>query len=204
MLRELMRSSLFQSDVVEPWNAVRQSWNLPIGTKVDWVQALFPVSQKQLAAALVGLPRAYPLIELAPALVLVGGEGVALSELAQRLGIEPIRLPSGTSVHGPMATSIADAWRHLHHGPVSLPPGLRLFLAGCPAAIPPLSDIVAEAFVEAALGPISMVDLVRRAHAAGARFFLEVGPGVGQSFATAKTSVGFQLPSTVRSTQTGH
>jgi len=177
MLRELMRSSLFQSDVVEPWNAVRQSWNLPIGTKVDWVQALFPVSQKQLAAALVGLPRAYPLIELAPALVLVGGEGVALSELAQRLGIEPIRLPSGTSVHGPMATSIADAWRHLHHGPVSLPPGLRLFLAGCPAAIPPLSDIVAEAFVEAALGPISMVDLVRRAHAAGARFFLEVGPG---------------------------
>lgn len=132
MLRELMRSSLFQSDVVEPWNAVRQSWNLPIGTKVDWIQALFPVSQKQLAAALVGLPRAYPLIELAPALVLVGGEGVALSELAQRLGIEPIRLPSGTSVHGPMATSIADAWRHLHHGPVSLPPGLRLFLAGCP------------------------------------------------------------------------
>ncbi len=177
MLRELMRSSLFQTEVVEPWNAVRQYWNRPKGTKVDWVQALFPVSFKHLSVALVGLERTYPLIELAPALVLVGGEGGALSELAKRLAIEPIRIPGGTSVHGPMAGSIANAWRSLHHGPVSLPPGLRLFLAGCPAAIPPVSDIVAEAFVEAALSPISMVDLVRRAHAAGARFFLEVGPG---------------------------
>ncbi len=177
MLRELMRSSLFQSDAVEPWNAVRQYWNLPKGAKVDWVQALFPVELKHLSSALVSSERAYPLIELAPALVLVGGEGAALSELARRLAIEPIKIPGGTSVHGPMAGSIADAWRSLHLGPVSLPPGLRLFLAGCPAAIPPLSDIVADAFVEAALSPISMVDLVRRAHAAGARFFLEVGPG---------------------------
>lgn len=177
MLRELMRSTLFQSDVVEPWNAVRQIWNLPEGSKVDWIQALFPVPLEQIQRASTNLVRVYPLIELAPAMNLVGGDGSSIDMLAKTLGIEPIRIPGGTAVHGPMANPIAGAWRQLHYGPVSLPPGLRLFLAGCPAAVPPISDIVAEAFVEAATSPISMVELVRRAYAAGARFFLEVGPG---------------------------
>ena len=177
MLRELMRSSLFQCDVVEPWNAVRQSWSLPEGAKVNWVQALFPVSLEQIQQALNNIVRVYPLIELAPNMNLVGGDGSAIDLLAKNLGLEPIRIPGGTAVHGPMANPIAGAWRNLHYGPVSLPPGLRLFLAGCPAAVPPINDIVAEAFVEAATSPISMVELVRRAYAAGARFFLEVGPG---------------------------
>ena len=177
MLRELMRSSLFQSDVVEPWNAVRQFWNLPEGARVDWVQGLFPVSLDQIRQASTSIPRVYPLIELAPTMNLVGGDGPSIDLLSKNLGVEPIRIPGGTAVHGPMANPIEGAWRHLHHGPVSLPPGLRLFLAGCPSAVPPISDIVAEAFVEAATSPISMVELVRRAYGAGARFFLEVGPG---------------------------
>ncbi len=177
MLGELMSSSLFVRDVVRPWDAVRKSWNLPAGTNVDWAQALFALNLGAIRSAIAPDQRAYPLIELTPRLNLVGGDRASVAALAQKLKVEPIWLPGGTSVHGPMAAPIAKAWRALHHGPVILVPGMRMFLAGCPAAMPPVSDIVAESFVEAAITPISFVELVRRAYGAGARFFLEVGPG---------------------------
>jgi len=177
MLGELMSSSLFSKDVVKPWDAVRQAWKIPAEEEVDWSQALFPLPLHTIRVGIRPGEKVCPLIELSPQWNLVGGLKEKVAELATRLGTEPIWLPGGVSVHGPMATPISRAWRSLHHGPVTLVPGMRMFLAGCPAAMPPIADVVADAFVEAAVGTISFVELVRRAYGAGARVFLEIGPG---------------------------
>jgi acyl transferase domain-containing protein/3-hydroxymyristoyl/3-hydroxydecanoyl-(acyl carrier protein) dehydratase len=111
--------------------------------------------------------------------VVVGPEEACAAAL-ERLGLEWLRLADGFAAHTAAAAALAPALAEHLDAPLACRPGVRfLFGQGEPEADRWTSGDVAARIAAGLSRPFDFAGLVERAHAEGARLFIEVGPGSG-------------------------
>jgi len=132
------------------------------------------------AAALGDLPEVWISNANAPAQTMISGSrrGIdqALRQLeAQGLSVRPIPVDCG--FHSPLVAPARDAFaRHLA-GIAYTPPRVPVFSNTTAAEYPADSAAIAEILTEHLVTPVRFAEQVRAMYRAGARVFVEVGPG---------------------------
>jgi acyl transferase domain-containing protein len=111
--------------------------------------------------------------------VLSGAEAaiLAVERRAQAQGLEARRLPVSTAFHSPLVSAACAPLReHLDGMPVA-PLRVPVFSSQSGAVAPSEADQLREAVARAVADPVLFVDQIEALYAAGARVFVEVGPG---------------------------
>ncbi|MSU77697.1 MAG: acyltransferase domain-containing protein [Gemmataceae bacterium] len=177
MLKRLMASPLFVSDLAGECKAARQAWGLNPRESVDWIAGIVPCPAEQVRQALVGRDRVYLLIVNTPREAVIGGARLAVERLVRDLGTAFIPLTGVSTVHCEIARQVEDAYRALHLLRTTPPAGIR-FYSGATGRVHELTrDSAAESIVEQALHPIDFPAMIEQAYQDGIRVFVEIGPG---------------------------
>ncbi len=177
MFRRFDASPLFRSDLAGPSDAARRAWALPEGEAVDWVAGIIARPIGQIREALAGIDRAYLLIVNTDRQAVVGGQGAAVARLVERLGCRFHPLPLVSTVHCPVVRPVEAAYRDLHLLPTTPPPEVRFFSGASGRPYDVGRDSAADSILGHALHGVDFPAVVRGAHEAGVRAFVEVGPG---------------------------
>jgi len=188
--QDLLLSSLFTHDLVEPWRAARIHFRLRPDDDFRWANALLLADASEALRSLAGQDRVFLLASLAPGECVVGGEVRALAAwLAPFVGrFTP--LADSTAGHCSAARPCADAYRQLHHRHGQKRPGVDVYFTATGRSEPHDPAGLADALTRGILEPLDLPRVVNRMHDEGARLFLEAGPGTGMSRWIGKTLAG--------------
>src|SRR5690606_33853563 len=105
------------------------------------------------------------------------GESSACQRVIERLQASSVKAPFEVVIHNDAMLSEYEAFYHLHHNPVSTNTDVRFFSAADYAPVTLTSDSVARSMARMICKPVDFPRLVNRAYDAGARVFIELGPG---------------------------
>jgi acyl transferase domain-containing protein/3-hydroxymyristoyl/3-hydroxydecanoyl-(acyl carrier protein) dehydratase len=177
MLQAMNASPLFVRDLAGSCDAAHKAWRLPPDAVVEWVAGVVDRGPGAVRNASAGLPRAYLLIINTPRECVIGGERCQVQTLVERLGCRFLPLPETSTVHCPVVREVAEAYRHLHHWPVTAPRGIRFYSAALARSFELNSDSAAEAILAQALDTVDFPAVIESAYRDGVRIFLEMGPG---------------------------
>lgn len=177
MLRRLECSSLFTEDLAGPMRAAQVAWRLPPGGAVDWLTAVAPASPERIRHLLPRFPRVYLLTINAPDECTVGGERSQVMALAEAMGSTLLPLSGVTAAHCEVVGPVADEYRELHRMPTVAPAGIRFMHQVSCDLFRPSRDTAAEAILAQASHTVDFPAIVNAAYEAGARVFVEIGPG---------------------------
>jgi len=177
MLRRLLASPLFTSDLAGECNAARKAWKLASNDPVEWIAGIVPIAAEQVRQALIGRERVYWLIANSPRETVIGGTRAAVQALVQDLGATFIPLNGVSTVHCSIAREVEQAYRELHLLTTTPPPGIRFYSGAWGRSYEPTRESAAESIVAQALNPIDFPALIERAYDDGVRVFVEIGPG---------------------------
>jgi acyl transferase domain-containing protein/3-hydroxymyristoyl/3-hydroxydecanoyl-(acyl carrier protein) dehydratase len=177
MLRRLLASPLFVSDLAGECNAARRAWKLAEGESVDWIAGVVPLPADQVREALFGRERVYGLIANSPRETVIGGQRSAVQALVRTLRATFIPLSGVSTVHCPIAREVEQAYRELHLLKTTPPAGIRFYSGAWGRCYEPTRESAAESIVAQALKPIDFPALIERAYDEGVRIFVEIGPG---------------------------
>ncbi|MCG3128858.1 MAG: hypothetical protein CHACPFDD_03754 [Phycisphaerae bacterium] len=178
MLRRMLASPLFATELAPPYDAVRRAWRLPEGESVDWCVMLVPRPPEALRAVLRPLRRARLLIVNTPGECVLGGLRRDVEAAVAALGhCRSVELEGVASVHCDVVGAVGAAYRGLHvFDRVQPPPGVRFYSAHAARSYVPTRDAAAEAILAHALEGFDFAATIQRAWADGVRTFVEVGP----------------------------
>ncbi len=177
MLRRLLASPLFVSDLAGECNAARKAWNLSPSESVDWIAGIVPAPAEQVRQTLKGRERVYLLIVNTPSETVIGGARQAVEQFVRDLGTGFIPLSGVSTVHCEIARQVESAYRSLHLLRTTPPAGIR-FYSGASGRVHELTrESAAESIVAQALKPIDFPALIEQAYQDGIRVFVEIGPG---------------------------
>jgi acyl transferase domain-containing protein/acyl carrier protein len=116
----------------------------------------------------------------APKQVVLSGPEAAITAVerrAQAQGLEARRLPVSTAFHSPLVSAACAPLReHLDGIPVA-PLRVPVFSSQSGSLAPSEAERLREAVARAVADPVLFVDQIEAMYAAGARVFVEVGPG---------------------------
>jgi acyl transferase domain-containing protein/3-hydroxymyristoyl/3-hydroxydecanoyl-(acyl carrier protein) dehydratase len=177
MLRRLMASPLFVSDLAGECNAARRAWRLAPAEAVDWSAGIVPCPAEQVRQALAGRERVYLLIVNTPRETVIGGARAAVEQLVRELGTAFIPLSDVSTVHCEIARQVEDAYRALHLLRTTPPAGIRFYSGALGRCHELTRESAADSIVTQALHPIDFPALIEQAYRDGIRVFLEIGPG---------------------------
>lgn len=171
-------SALFRTRLSGPLDAVREYWTRQLdaaGTGWDVVVVL--AEPEAVEAALAGERGTWVSIVNGPREVVVCGDPDGCAKLVARLGCEHVRMPYRQALHAPPAeTELAEFVRLNRNRSTAV--DRPVFLSA--ASRRPLvleQESLARRLSEMAVRRLDFPALVERAYAAGARVFVEVGPG---------------------------
>ncbi|MGE3933042.1 MAG: beta-ketoacyl synthase N-terminal-like domain-containing protein, partial [Rhodospirillaceae bacterium] len=111
----------------------------------------------------------------------LSGSPAAIEEAERRLAAEGIRtqrLAVATAFHSPIVAGAAAAFRDALGDAAIVAPPLPVFSNIDGAPHPPDTDAIRDRLAGQIAAPVRFADMIRAMYAAGARIFVEVGPGV--------------------------
>lgn len=202
MFRRMQNSTLFVSDLAEPYDAVRKAWGASRDERIDWVTGVVACRAEQVRAELIPGQRVYLQIINSPDECVVGGQRDAVESLAQRLGRPFLPLSGVTVAHCEMVAPVATAYRDLHLLPVQPPDGVRFYSGATGRSYPLTTDAAADAILGHASATLDFPRVIESAYADGVRLFVEVGPGASCSRMIGRILNG--RPHSARSACTAH
>lgn len=186
MLRRMEDSALFGSELVRPFQAARQAWNLPAGVEVDWISGLIDQPADTIRRELVRLDqqpnqrRVDLLIVNTLNQCVIGGERDQVMMLVGRLGASFIPFAAPSTVHCAILRQVEPAYRALHvmrTTPPSQPNSIDFYSTAWGRSYELDRESAADAIVAQALDTIDFPQVIETAYADGVRLFVEIGPG---------------------------
>lgn len=171
-------SDLFQTRLFGPKHAIREAWALPENTPDDfWASYVVMASPNDVAQAIEHESRVYITHINTPNETVIGGESSACQRVIERLQASSVKAPFEVVIHNDAMLSEYEAFYHLHHNPVSANTDVRFYSAADYAPVTLTSDSVARSMARMICKPVDFPRLINRAYDAGARIFIELGPG---------------------------
>ena len=177
MLHRLEASTLFASDLAYPFDAARKAWGWQVDQPVDWVTGVVPLAADRVRAAIVAGMKAYVLIVNSADECVIGGHRPDVERLSGKLRTSMLEVRGVTTAHCDATHPVRDAYRQLHHLPVTPLPGVRFYSGAWGRAYDVTSNSAADAILDGVLNTIDFPRVVNAAYADGVRTFIEVGPG---------------------------
>lgn len=177
MLRRMMASPLFESDLHGERRALQRAWGISPQQAALWRAVVVTRPADEVRAALSGLPHVRLMIVNAPRECVIGGLPGDVARACERLQCRPIPVDNVPSVHFDAVFAVADAYRELHlFDDARAPDGVRMYSAHFGGAYDVTRESAAESITGQALHGFDFVRLVEAAYADGARLFVETGP----------------------------
>ncbi|APW63092.1 beta-ketoacyl synthase N-terminal-like domain-containing protein [Paludisphaera borealis] len=177
MLKRLMASPLFATDLAGPCSTARRAWGLADSEPVDWVAGIVPRSGDDVDAAIAGVDRVYVLIRNAVDESVIGGQGDAVRGVLQTLRCPFLPLPLVSTVHCEVGRAVESEYRALHELKTAPVDGVTFYSGVWGTAYTPDHETAAAAITAQAAHVIDFPRVVEKAYADGVRVFLEMGPG---------------------------
>jgi acyl transferase domain-containing protein/3-hydroxymyristoyl/3-hydroxydecanoyl-(acyl carrier protein) dehydratase len=177
MLRRVLATPLFTSQLSGDFEAVKAAWKLAPGERVDWRVGIVPVPATRVREAIASRARVYLLIINTPGECVIGGDAAAVDALLRELGCVLLPLEGITSVHCEVLAPVAEAYENLHRLPTRPQPGIKVYSGARGESYELSEESAARAILEQALYGIDFPKLIESAYAEGSRIFVEVGPG---------------------------
>ncbi|MDR1677008.1 MAG: hypothetical protein LBS44_01295, partial [Deltaproteobacteria bacterium] len=182
LYRDLISSTLFNSDLSGEMNAPRAFFGWPIHKPLKWLSALIPRSVDQVNKALESLPhphrhRVFILLVNTREEIVAGGEESAVHLLAQTLEAPFFPLDDVAAVHAPVVGPVLEKYTRFHTRTIAPQPQLKIYSCAWAKAIKQDSALIAESLAAQAVSGHRFPDLIEQAYEDGVRFFVEVGPG---------------------------
>ncbi|MHC4937133.1 MAG: beta-ketoacyl synthase N-terminal-like domain-containing protein [Planctomycetota bacterium] len=177
MLRRLAGSTLFTRELAGPCRAAARAWGLPAGTPARWNAGIVPRSAAEVRRAIGRRSRVSLQIINTPTECVIGGDPLEVAEVVRELGTDFFPVHGVTTVHSPVLRGVESEYLDLHRFPVHPPAGIEIYspYRGAPHA--PTSEGIARSITDQGLHGFDYVRCIEHAYAAGARVFLETGPG---------------------------
>ena len=176
MYERMRHSPLFQSELVGRCDAARRTWALAAGDTVDWRSVVVNRHVDAVREVIAGIDRAYLLIVNAPDECVIGGQRGAVDAVVNALGCTAVDLAGTSTVHCPIARSVADAYRGLHLLSTTPPDGVRFYSAAWAHSYTVDRLSAADSIVALAVSGFDFAATIERAYADGVRIFVEPGP----------------------------
>ena len=177
MFHRLEASPLFSSELAGPCLAARRHWNLADDEPVDWVAGIVPAAAAAVDRSLSGIDRAYRLIVNSSEETVIGGQRSAIARVVHRLGVAFFPLSLVSTVHCPIVTEVADAYRDLHRLTTTPPANVRFYGGMAGQFYPVTRDSAADSILTHALHGFDFTQMIEQAYLDGVRHFVEIGPG---------------------------
>ena len=177
MLERIEASSLFTTDLAGPCHAARKLWGFSDEMPIDWCLGIVPLSADTVKQALAGKEHVYLLIINTPEECIIGGNRSAVMAVVTQLSCPFIELHGVTTVHCPVPTMVAKAYRDLHLFPTTQPKGIRFYSCASGQVYSPSTDSCADAILSQATDTIDFTRVINNAYNDGVRIFVETGSG---------------------------
>ncbi|MEE2669545.1 MAG: beta-ketoacyl synthase N-terminal-like domain-containing protein [Gemmatimonadota bacterium] len=177
MLRRVMESELFDSDLTGRCNAARKTWEVEDDTKVEWSVGMVEMPAARVREVMEELDRVYLLIVNTPDECVIGGDRSVVQTAVEMLGCSFHSLEGVTTVHCEVAAAVAEEYRNLHVLDTRPPEDIRFYSGAWGKAYEVDQDRAADSLLAQAIHGVDFPKTVRQAHDDGVRIFLEMGPG---------------------------
>jgi acyl transferase domain-containing protein/3-hydroxymyristoyl/3-hydroxydecanoyl-(acyl carrier protein) dehydratase len=177
MLRRMLYSTLFRSDLAGRCDAARTVWNLGPDEPFEWAIGVLAAPAERVRHELEHARRVYLLIVNTPDECVIGGERRELESFVARLRAPFIPLPNVTIAHCELVVPVSAAYRNLHLLPTTPPAHVHFYSGAWGSAYDLTAESAADAILGHALDTIDYPAVIESAYADGVRLFVEVGPG---------------------------
>ena len=177
MLRRLLASELFTTELAGPCRAARRAWNLPDSEEVDWLAGVVACPAEIVRQNLANRKRVALLIVNTPNEAVIGGQRSAVMALIEHLRCPFVPLSGVSTVHCSLAQQVESEYYDLHLLPTTPPPGVRFYSAARASAYELTRESAAESILAQAIHGHDFPALIEQAYRDGVRIFVEIGPG---------------------------
>ncbi len=176
MLKRMLETNLFQTELAGPCNAARKAWGLAPDEPVEWRVAVINRPAEIVRETIASLPFVRLLIVNTPDECVIGGQKKQVETLVKMLKCEAVFLENISTVHCDAALPVAEAYKALHVFPTNPPRDIRFYSCALGRAHEITSESAAESILRQAISGFDFPALIRQAYQDGLRFFLEMGP----------------------------
>jgi 3-hydroxymyristoyl/3-hydroxydecanoyl-(acyl carrier protein) dehydratase/malonyl CoA-acyl carrier protein transacylase len=177
MLRRMLASDLFTTELAGPCRAARRAWHLPDSEDVDWLAGVVACPAQIVRQSLTDRKRVALLIVNTPNEAVVGGQRSAVMALVEQLRCPFFPLTGVSTVHCSIAKQVESEYYDLHLLPTTSPPGVRFYSAARAASYDVIRESAADSILAQALHGHDFPALIEQAYRDGVRTFVEIGPG---------------------------
>ena len=177
MLERIGASSLFTTDLAGPCTAAHTLWKLDDVQSVNWCLGIVPVAATQVRSIIDTYQHAYLLIINTPQECIIGGMRSEIELIVSQLACPFVELHGITTVHCPVTTVVAPAYRGLHLFPTTAPETIRFYSCASGQVYDLNRDSCADAILAQATDTIDFTRVINNAYADGVRVFIETGSG---------------------------
>lgn len=177
MLKNMLSSPLYGSDLAAPFNAAKKAWNLQECDEVDWFIALVNIPASRVRELIGGREKVYLLIVNTPEECIIGGEKESVLQLIKDLNCDHLPLPGVTIAHCDVVAQVAKKYRDFHIFDVTKPEGIDFYSCGWGRKYDVTTDSTADAILDQCLHELDYPHVINLAYEDGVRNFIEIGPG---------------------------
>ncbi|MBN1518349.1 type I polyketide synthase [Candidatus Sumerlaeota bacterium] len=181
MLQRMNESTLFTSDLVGEYNAVRKAWKWPKSKAVDWALGVIDLPTKTVQASLAAARKdhwkVFQLIANTGRECVIGGHLPDVERFVRQLECEFYPLKGVSAVHCEVAEEVAGPYREMHLFDTQPPQGVRFYSGAWGTHYPLSRDSAADAILLQATKGIDYPKVINAAYDDGVRVFIEMGPG---------------------------
>jgi PfaB family protein len=176
MLKRMLNTDLFHTELAGPCNAVRKAWKIPDDQVLNWCTAVVNRPADRVQTFIHNQPFVRLLIVNTPDQCVIGGSRPHVEAAIQRMGCEAIFLDGVVTVHCDAAAPIAEDYKQLHLFETVPQKDIRFYSCALGRAYTPDREKTANSILDQALSGFNFVTLIEQAYADGIRIFLEMGP----------------------------
>ncbi|MGB6010146.1 MAG: beta-ketoacyl synthase N-terminal-like domain-containing protein, partial [Desulfobacterales bacterium] len=176
MLKRMLATDLFTTELAGPCNAARKAWKIPIDEDINWCVAVVNRPADRVRNIIGKWPFAKLLIINTPDQCVIGGMQNHVEAVIRELGCDAVFLQGVVTVHCDAAGPVAEAYKKLHVFPTAPPENVRFYSCAQGSAYHPTRESAAASILEQALSGFNFKTLIDQAYEDGIRIFLEMGP----------------------------
>ncbi len=176
MLKRMLRTDLFSTELAGPCNAARIAWQIPDDEDINWCVAVVNRPADRVQTTIDNHPFVRLLIINTPDQCVIGGRKPFVEAVIQELGCEAVFLDGVVTVHCDAAAPVAEDYKNLHLFPTTPPKDIRFYSCALGRAYTPDRESAANSILEQALSGFNFTTLIEQAYSDEIRIFLEMGP----------------------------
>ncbi|MEK6194225.1 MAG: type I polyketide synthase, partial [Deltaproteobacteria bacterium] len=151
MLKRMLRTDLFSTELAGPCNAARIAWEIPDNEDVNWCVAVVNRPADRVRTKIDKQPFVRLLIINTPDQCVIGGRKPFVKAVIQELGCEAVFLDGVVTVHCDAAAPVAEDYKNLHMFPTTPPEDIRFYSCALGRAYTPDRESAANSILDQAL-----------------------------------------------------